>query len=119
MPTDLPTMADQLRDNGYSTHIVGKWHLGFCKWDYTPLERGFDTFFGYYGGAEDYFTHDVSSQIAGKSMGGYDLRDNKEQIMRDNVYSSNMFTSQAIDIIENVMISRGLFIYRIRLFMDH
>ena len=34
-----------------------RWHLGFCNWTYTPTYRGFDSFMGYYNGAEDYYTH--------------------------------------------------------------
>ncbi len=29
-----------------------KWHLGFKTWDFTPLERGFSSYFGYLGGGE-------------------------------------------------------------------
>ena len=45
MPSSEYTIAELLRDNGYNTGIVGKWHLGH-KHEYLPLQQGFDSFFG-------------------------------------------------------------------------
>ncbi|MFZ5942270.1 MAG: sulfatase [Bacteroidota bacterium] len=45
LPTDEITMADMLKDAGYATGIVGKWHLGHLN-EYLPLQRGFDEYFG-------------------------------------------------------------------------
>ena len=33
---------------------VPQWHLGMSSWRFTPLERGFDSYYGYLGGGEDY-----------------------------------------------------------------
>lgn len=57
LPLEHKTLAEYLNDNGYQTHMVGKWHLGYFLEDYTPISRGFSTFFGYYSGYENYFTH--------------------------------------------------------------
>ncbi|HEV3137519.1 MAG TPA: sulfatase-like hydrolase/transferase, partial [Pirellulales bacterium] len=53
LPLSEITIADRLRQLGYSTGIVGKWHLGF-KEEYRPLRRGFDEFFGFLAGAHSY-----------------------------------------------------------------
>ena len=57
---------------GYATHIVGKWHLGYNKWAYTPTYRGFDTFYGFYNYGEDHFTHTMEDIL--------DFRDNKKPV---------------------------------------
>jgi len=43
-----------LKDLGYSTHLVGKWHLGANKNQHTPVKRGFDSHFGYWNGFISY-----------------------------------------------------------------
>ena len=69
---------------GYSTHIVGKWHLGFFKWAYTPLYRGFDSFYGFYSGAANHFSH--------KKEGIRDLHDNMTPVKnKKGVYSTRLY----------------------------
>ena len=50
------TIAEVLSDEGYKTHVVGKWHLGHCSPRYLPTARGFDTFTGYVDGSEYYWS---------------------------------------------------------------
>jgi arylsulfatase B len=46
LPVVEKTVADRLRDSGYATGLVGKWHLGGTA-PFHPQRRGFDEFFGF------------------------------------------------------------------------
>lgn len=46
LPVTEKTVADRLRDAGYATGLIGKWHLGGTA-DFHPQRRGFDEFFGF------------------------------------------------------------------------
>lgn len=50
------TIAERLRQAGYATGLMGKWHLGY-KPDNSPLRHGFDEFVGHLHGATDYISH--------------------------------------------------------------
>jgi arylsulfatase B len=54
IPLGFSTIANKLKGAGYATHAVGKWHCGFATAEQTPLGRGFDSYFGYFGGFNDY-----------------------------------------------------------------
>jgi len=54
LPLAEKTIADRLKAAGYITGLVGKWHLG-AEPEFHPLKRGFDEFYGFLGGAHDYF----------------------------------------------------------------
>jgi arylsulfatase A-like enzyme len=56
LPDTHPTLPGLLRKNGYSTTLLGKWHLGWLP-EYSPLKSGYDHFWGFRGGGVDYFTH--------------------------------------------------------------
>ncbi len=77
------TLAEMLRDSGYSTYALGKWHLAnmedctpagpFHQW---PLQRGFDRYYGFLGGATDQFSPELvvdNHPIDPPSEAGYHL----------------------------------------------
>ena len=39
------------------THLIGKWHLGFCQPGHHPLRRGFETFYGFHSAQIGYTKH--------------------------------------------------------------
>ncbi len=54
LPLTETTIATRLKNLGYATGLIGKWHLG-DEPQFHPLKRGFDEFWGYTGGGHDYF----------------------------------------------------------------
>jgi arylsulfatase A-like enzyme len=60
LPPSHPTLPSLLREAGYRTALIGKWHLGFAP-HFGPLKSGYDTFFGPMAGGVDYFTHCASN----------------------------------------------------------
>ena len=57
MLLDEGTIAEALREVGYHTWMVGKWHLGEWQRPHLPLQRGFDHHYGHYSALIDSFTH--------------------------------------------------------------
>ena len=51
-------MPQCLKEAGYKTAIIGKWHLGHADKKYWPKQRGFDYQYGAMIGELDYFTHE-------------------------------------------------------------
>ncbi len=54
LPLSERTIADLLREEGYVTGLIGKWHLGLAD-HFHPLNRGFDEFFGLRAGSGPYW----------------------------------------------------------------
>ena len=82
------TLAKMLKDAGYATGLVGKWHLGYDG-NVVPTKMGFDEFFGHLGGKIDYFQHTDSTQ-----KGKHDLWDGDTEVHREG-YSTDLFTARA------------------------
>jgi len=85
LPLTETTLADRMKSLGYSTGMVGKWHLGYRP-ELHPLKRGFDEFFGFLGGAHSYVN--ALADKANPILRGTEPVDEKE-------YLTDAFTREA------------------------
>lgn len=137
---DQKILPEYLKEIGYNTHIIGKWHLGFYEKRYTPLFRGFDSHFGYLGPYIDYFNHSLydpvkkhiysdtaddplrinESNSFKKSytfqtmfpVSGYDMRKNLSmEYGTKGTYATDLFTQVAVETIRQHDQSKPLFMY--------
>ena len=91
LPPQHPTLASLLRDAGYATALIGKWHLGFAP-HFGPLKSGYQEFFGPMSGGVDYFTHC-------DSFGNHDLWENEAEVQREG-YLTDLISSRAVQYVK-------------------
>jgi arylsulfatase A-like enzyme len=110
LPLEEITVADVLKNSGYVTGMVGKWHLG-TQPKFHPLKRGFDEFFGFTFGASLYINPNRKDVISYFKNGRTQLpdwkgRDARNPIMRGTVaikeesYLTDAFTREGLSFIE-------------------
>jgi arylsulfatase A-like enzyme len=90
LPPEHPTVASRLKDVGYETALIGKWHLGFLP-EHGPLRHGFDEFYGILSGGVDYFTHREPS-------GKLDLHEGNVAVDQAG-YMTDVLTQRALEYI--------------------
>jgi len=119
-PQEFKLLPEKLKEAGYVSHAIGKWHLGFCEVDCTATARGFESFYGFYHGAVDHWT-----RVTSAGTPGFDWHDEKvgdldsiyepdwsgADLPSDNVYTQDLLTQRAIKIIDEHDHNKPLFMY--------
>jgi arylsulfatase A-like enzyme len=93
LPPGHPTLPSLLKDAGYRTALIGKWHLGYPP-AFGPLASGYEEFFGPMSGGVDYFTHADSS-------GRHDLFEGTAEQPTDG-YLTDLITQRALDWVQRM-----------------
>lgn len=97
IPEDFVTMPQQLRQNGYTTFVTGKWHN-----DEASLLRSFESGKAiYHGGMSDHFKSTVTDIVGGESV-------NKHEITE---FDAEVFANATIEFLKNRPKDKPLFAY--------
>ena len=102
LPLEERTLAQALKQAGYVTAIMGKWHLGHFESAYLPTKRGFDVQYGHYNGAIDYFTHERE--------GGHDWH-RQDRANYDEGYSTHLLTRESVTFVNAQKPGQPFFLY--------
>ncbi len=102
LPLEERTLPQALREAGYTTAMVGKWHLGSFDKAYWPNARGFDHWYGHLFGALDYFTHVRDGKL--------DWYRNGEPLAESG-YTTNLLAAEAVRLVRAQPKEKPLFLY--------
>lgn len=91
LPATGHSLPQLLKNNGYATALVGKWHLGY-KPEFSPKVHGFDYFFGLKSGYHDFYQHNDNN-------GAADLWENDTPVEVPG-YTTDLVTERAVKFIE-------------------
>ena len=112
IPKEEKTIAEKMKEGGYKTAIIGKWHIGGHKQSYLPHNKGFDHSFVCINGQISYwnYTHAGTNDLIRNGEKVY-AASNLDSEASGNTYSSEMWANEAVDVLNNHDKSDPLFMY--------
>ncbi len=124
LPVEEKIIPQALKEVGYQTAIIGKWHLGLSKPEHLPTNRGFDHQYGCYNGMIDYETHTCQSnmdwdakiidpeymQEPTEALDGHDWNLD-EEVNFEKGYATDLIRDEAIRVIKERDSEKPFFLY--------
>ena len=93
----VTTLPQLLKDSGYHTYMVGKWHMGKSP-DQIPAARGFERDFSLLDGAGSYW--DMTNFTGASPLSVFTEDGRYLQKLPDNYYATKTYTDKLIDFID-------------------
>ena len=93
LDTDERTVAEALKEAGYRTALVGKWHLGEWLPEHLPMGQGFDYQYGHYAWGIDYYTKTIVHNAPAR-FAVYDWHRNQKPLQEEG-YATDLFAAEA------------------------
>jgi arylsulfatase A-like enzyme len=110
LPPEHPTLPSLLKQAGYQTSLVGKWHLGVPP-KFGPSRSGYDRFFGIRSGAVDYYSHE-------NPRGDHDLWDGDDPVRRGG-YLTSILGDRAVDTVNHYATGKQPFLLSLHFTAPH
>lgn len=103
LPLEEETIAESLKNGGYKTMAIGKWHLGAHE-SQRPLHRGFDEFFGFLSGGHKYFPEQLNRNNLSEVGSQFDAYNTKllknNTRVEEKAYLTDAFSREAVNFID-------------------
>ncbi len=103
------TVAEALKEAGYFTALIGKWHCGEWLKEHLPMQQGFMHQYGHYAWGIDYYTKTIEHNAPAR-FAVYDWHRN-EQPLREEGYTTDLFAAEADRVIARQAKDRPFFLY--------
>lgn len=109
LDTEERTIAEALKEAGYSTGLVGKWHCGEWLPEHLPMGQGFDHQYGHYAWGIDYFKKTIEHNAPAR-FAVYDWHRNQKPLQEEG-YATDLFAAEAERVIAAQSKDKPFFLY--------
>ncbi|MEM7261702.1 MAG: arylsulfatase [Planctomycetota bacterium] len=109
LDTEERTVAEALKETGYFTSIVGKWHCGEWLPEHLPMAQGFQHQYGHYAWGIDYFDFTIPHNAPAR-FAVYDWHRNQEPLQEEG-YATDLFAAEAERVIARQTKGKPFFLY--------